>query len=127
MNWTQYTPQTLINRLRPLFDQVVEHYETDLDHDVAFVKRIEGKEWLRGLCHGMDVIYYSVGDHGSHIGIVPGWKDPIWYDRSFEGSYRNYVHYRIMFRRSPLGTPQFKVLPWAEELTSDKYLSAKAV
>jgi len=117
-------PNSVIEALRPLFDAIVESFKSDFGHDEKFLRR-HLKIGCHALRHGdrqlvrNDCIHYSVGDCGSHIGILDKDTTPLWMDPSHP-DYRAYVHYQVIFSGYSSGQ-WFTIERVRPELTSEKH------
>jgi hypothetical protein len=114
--WTEYTgPQSIIDRMKVIFDLVVEHYHDDINHDLSFLTKYGSELDLPNLDN--ESIRWSVGDCDSHIGIVEHGTNPLWmYDHA---SYNNYLHYEIQFYKN-----KFKLVQAYPQMTDEKYINA---
>ena len=95
--------------MKSIFDSVVEHYHDDINHDLSFLsKHIKNIE--RG-----QTLHWSVGDCGSHIGIIKSGENPLWmYPNS---SYNKYLHFQVLIKGNEFAFKRVHL-----DLTDKKYL-----
>ena len=95
--------------MKSIFDSVVEHYHDDINHDLSFLsKHIKNIE--RG-----HTLHWSVGDCGSHIGIIKSGENPLWMYPN--ASYNKYLHFQVLIKENEFAFKRVHL-----DLTDKKYL-----
>jgi len=89
-------PESIMALLSQAATGVIKAHEDDLNvHDIAFLKRWNGvKNLIEQQTEDEERVFWSVGSHGTHIGIMKSPMDRPWMNIDI---YAAYTHYQVWF------------------------------